>query len=290
VLTAIGTSEANFLICAALLRPEDVVAVEMPCYEPFVRMVQALDAEVIPLPRTPEEGYGLDLDRLDEVLAAGVRMVVLSDLHNPTGRRLDREVLAEAARRVAAAQAWLLVDEIYLDFLFEHRPPSAFTLGDRVISTSSLTKVYGLGALRAGWAIGAPEVIARAYDVRDNLGVCAAGPAVLLTRAAFRVIERLEAWSAWRAASGRAVIDRFLAHEPSLRWVPPDGGIVGLLQLPGGMSDRRLSEHLEAHHRTLVTPGEFFGAPGTVRVGFGGEPALIEEGLHRLVKAMGELG
>jgi len=162
-------------------------------------------------------------------------------------------------------------------------------LGPTTISTSSLTKVYGLGALRAGWAIASSGIVSRAYAIRDHLGVVAAGPAMLYSRAAFGVLDRIGTWSRDRAARGRAVIDRVLATEPSLSWVPPDAGIVGLIELPDGLDDRKLSDHLEQRHRTLVTPGDFFGAPGTVRVGFGGEPAETEEGLRRLIQGIHEL-
>jgi len=43
-----------------------------------------------------------------------------------------------------------LVDEVYLDSVFDNTPKSAALLGDRFIVTSSLTKVYGLSGLRCG--------------------------------------------------------------------------------------------------------------------------------------------
>jgi len=290
VLMASGASEANFLICSAILAPGDKVAVETPGYEAFSRVVEALGAEVVPLVRTRAAGYQLSLRALDEVLERGVRLVVVSDLHNPTGVCLDREVLAAAAKRVEAADAWLLVDEVYLDFLFEDRPAVAASYGRRVISTASLTKVYGLGALRAGWALGSPALIQKAYRVRDYVGVTASGPSIMFTRVAFSRIERLAAWSAWRVAAGRAVMDRVFESDPRLSWIQPSGGCIGLIHLPTGISGQVLSDHLAAHHSTLVVPGEFFGAPQSIRVGFGQDPALVEEGLSRVQTALAELG
>lgn len=289
VLMAQGTSEANFLIYAALLEPGDLVAVETPVYEPLVRNVQALGAKVLPLERSRENGYQPLLKDVEAALAQGARLIVLTDLHNPSGVALDSDLRLEIVARIDAANAWLLVDEVYLDFRLEQRPESAFRLSPRVITTSSLTKVYGLGSLRCGWALGPEALIQKAYRVRDHLGVVAAGPAVLHSRAAFSILDRLLAWSAWRAAAGRAVVDHFLSRQEHLRWVPPSAGIMGLLELPEGVSGWQVSATLAETERVLVTPGEFFGAPGTVRVCFGGEPDDVEAGLRRLQRCVEEV-
>jgi len=289
VVMAQGTSEANFLLCASLLKPGDLVAVETPFYEPLVRAPEACGARVVGLERPAGLGYQPSLNRLDELLAQGVRLVILSDLHNPTGVALQPERLEAMASKLKTAGAYLLVDEVYLDFMFERARPSAFHLNSHVFTTASLTKVYGLGPLRCGWILGDPTVLERAWAVRDSLGVVAAGPAVLASRAAFEILPRLRAWAAWRMAAGRAVIDSYMAQSRHFTWVPPEAGIMALLTIPESLTGCGLSRYLEAEERLLVTPGEYFGVPGTIRVCFGGEGAVVEEALGRLERGTARL-
>lgn len=287
VLLANGTSEANFLLLAALAGKTRAVACEQPTYEPLRRVCETLFPEVHWLRRTPESGYAqVDLLQLQTLLEQGVGGVVLSNLHNPTGAVFEPDHLRAISDAVAAAGAWMLVDEVYLDFLFQERYPSAFTLGPHAYSTSSLTKVYGLGTLRCGWAIGDLSTIERAYRIRDNLGVVASGPSVVLARGAFEVLERLAAWSAWKAAAGRAVVEKFMRGCTELEWLAPKYGIMGVARLPEGLSGYTLSERAMREAKVKVTPGEFFWMPGYVRIAFGSEPARVEEALRRLIRVV----
>lgn len=289
VVIAQGTSEANFLLCASLLQPGELVAVESPFYEPLVRAPEACGARVVALERPASRHYQPSIEQLRQLLSEGVRLIIVSDLHNPSGVRLDTQWLAEAAELVRQANAYLLVDEVYFDFLFDAPRPSAFQYNSHVFTTASLTKVYGLGPLRCGWILGDPVVLEKAWAVRDSLGVVAAGPAVMASRAAFAILPRLRAWSAWRMATGRAIADAFMARTRHFTWTPPDAGIMGLLNIPASLSGCGLSRFLVEHEKLLVTPGEYFGVPGTIRVCFGQDGGVLEEGFERLERGTAAL-
>ncbi len=40
---------------------------------------------------------------------------------------------------------------------------------------------------------------------------------------------------------------------------------------------------------TIITPGEFFGAPDRIRIGIGGEKAVVQGGLERIAQALKQL-
>ena len=69
--------------------------------------------------------------------------------------------IGEMARRVGAR---VLVDEVYLEMMFDSAPPSAFSLGETFVVTNSLTKTYGLSGLRCGWILAAPELAGASGD------------------------------------------------------------------------------------------------------------------------------
>ncbi|HEY4572990.1 MAG TPA: pyridoxal phosphate-dependent aminotransferase, partial [Thermoanaerobaculia bacterium] len=167
VVTAPGTSGANFLAFAALAGPGDEVLVERPTYEPLLAALAFLGAQIRRFERRFENGYGLDLDEIRSRLTDRTRLVVLANPHNPSGVMLEPDEVAGLARLAEGAGAHLLVDEVYRDIWFEDAPASHVHLGPNVLATSSLTKSYGLSGLRCGWVLAAPDVARRLRLARD---------------------------------------------------------------------------------------------------------------------------
>lgn len=286
VATAPGASGANFLVYVALVRPGDEVLVERPGYDPLIGPVGLLGGCVTRFDRRFEDGFRLDPDAVRRAITPKTRLVVLTNLHNPTGVLATEEELDEVGRIAAGVGARVLVDEVYLDSL---PGPLRRPVGARApvfITTSSLTKSYGLSGLRCGWVIAEPAVaeqVRRARDVVDGSG---AFPAERLSVLAFQQIDQLQ-------ARARRILDRngrlmfdFLASRPELECVLPAGGTVVFPRLKGvdDASDfvRRLVEEFE----TCVVPGHFFQAPSHVRIGFGGKEDVLVEALRRIGQAL----
>ena len=122
VVTAPGTSGANFLAFAALIEPGDEVLVERPTYEPLLAALGFLGARVRRFERRFEDGYRLDLDEIRARITDRTRLVVLANPHNPSGVLLPPEEVAGLARLAERAGAHLLVDEVYRDIWFEDAP------------------------------------------------------------------------------------------------------------------------------------------------------------------------
>ena len=85
VVAADGTSMANMLAMAALVAPGDEVLIEHPAYEPMLAAASFLDASIARFKRRPEDGFRLDPATLDAAITAATRLVVLTNLHNPSG-------------------------------------------------------------------------------------------------------------------------------------------------------------------------------------------------------------
>ena len=137
VVTAPGTSGANFLAFAALIEPGDEVLVERPTYEPILAALGFLGARIQRFERRFENGYRLDLDEIRSRITDRTRLVVLANPHNPSGVLLPQDEMAELAQISERAGARLLIDEVYRDIWFEGAPPSHVHLGPHVLATSS---------------------------------------------------------------------------------------------------------------------------------------------------------
>lgn len=284
VVIAGGTSMANFLVGVALLSRGDRVLIESPYYEPLHRALESMEVEMVPWPRPFALGFQPDLEGLERRLE-GVRLVVLTNLHNPTGVVLEKDRLERIVAAAGRAGAMVLIDEIYLDFCAD--PPCA-PIGDNVVTTASLTKVYGLSGLRMGWIVGPAPVIARVRQAKDVIQVIDPFPMqdlaarVLADRDRFRDPHRAV------ADANRPVVTAF-ARSRNLPWIEPPAGIIGMLGLPPGLGAPGLVNHLISRYQTRAVPGDFFGLPGFLRVGYGQRPEVLAEGLRRLGQALDDL-
>jgi aspartate/methionine/tyrosine aminotransferase len=289
VVTAPGTSMANYLAYAALVRAGDEVLIEKPAYEPLLSIARLLDARITRFARPFRRGFEIDLDDLAAKLTRKTKLVVLTNMHNPSGVLSSHEVLREAGRLAARVGAHVLVDEVYLDFLFEKRPRSAVHLGDNFLITASLTKAYGFDGLRCGWVLAPPKLAEAIWRLQDFYGVNGAVPSEKISTVAFEHLERFEERTRRAVTANRRVVDAFMtAHAKKLKWVAPDGGPVCFPQLLNGEKGWDLAERLYRDYATRVIPGNFFESPKHIRIGFGGKTAALKSGLERLAQALTE--
>src|SRR5712692_9177964 len=156
VVAATGTSMANHLAMAATLEPGDEVLIEHPTYELLVSAARYLGAAVKRFPRRFEDGFRIDPKQVERLVTPRTRLIVLTNLHNPSNAPVDEETLLALGDTALSAKARVMVGEVYLDAMFEQTPRSAFHLGSQFVVTNSLTKVYGLSGLRCGWILAEP--------------------------------------------------------------------------------------------------------------------------------------
>jgi len=289
-----GTSFATWLACVAALdgggRGGGEVIVERPTYEHLLRIPQALGCRVRRLERRFGDGYAIDLERFASRINRRTRLAIVSNLHNPSGARIDLATLRAMARMLRSVGAWLLVDEVYLECLFGRRTDSSVHAGPNVIATNSLTKAYGLDGLRAGWILGPRALIARAGRANDLMTVNGVAPGEHLSLLALRRLGTVRRRADGFLLGGLGRVRRFLVREPRLQAVMPPGGNVVFPRLPRGVDADRLHRHLLREYSTLVVPGRMFEAPRHIRISFGLRPGRLASGLRNISRALDDLG
>jgi aspartate/methionine/tyrosine aminotransferase len=287
VVTAPGTSMANALAMAAAFEPGDEVLFERPTYEPMLTSALFLGAEVRRFERRREDGFRVDPDEIRKQITPRTRLIVLANLHNPTSALTSEDDLRAIGEIAREAGARVLVDEVYLEGLFDRRPRVALQLGPHFITTSSLTKAYGLGGLRCGWVLAEPELARRIWHIRHVLDVNSAHPADCISVVVMDHLERLAERSQALLRTNRPIAERFLDEHPEMVTLRPGFGTVITLRAPGGDADA-FCKHLRERYETSVVPGRFFELPDCFRLGIGGHTDALREGLERLNAAAGE--
>lgn len=293
VATATGCSGANFIAVAALVGAGDHVLVERPTYDPLIGACRLMGAEVERFDRRFDTGYAIDLDDLARRLTPRTRLIVVSTPHNPTGAGLSADALAGLGAVAARAGASVLVDEVYLDAASLTHDEAATThsaarLDGPFVVTNSLTKSYGLGGLRCGWAIAAPAVaerLRRARDVVDNAGPA---PADRLGAHAFSLLPQLAQRTRQILGSNVERARAFFAAHPRLEVAQLPRGSVTFPRLAGEADAGPFVRHVLDRHGVALAPGAFFDAPAHFRISLAGASELLEKGLERLGHALEE--
>jgi aspartate/methionine/tyrosine aminotransferase len=290
-----GTTFANWVACAAALDggpARSEVIVESPTYEQVLKVPESLGCRVRRLERRFDDGYAIDVQKFESLVNSNTRLAIVTNLHNPTGARIDAPTLQAMSLILARVKAYLLVDEVYLECLFG--PASAKTascvhIGPNVITTNSLTKAYGLDGLRAGWILGPPAIIERAIKVHNVVANNGVAPGERMALAAFKNLSAISARSHALLDPNLARVRAFIERETRLTAHVPEGGNVMFPRLPRGIDSDALADHLRDRYSTLVVPGRFFESPRHIRISFGIRPARLARGLQHISQALDDL-
>jgi aspartate/methionine/tyrosine aminotransferase len=287
VITAPGTSMANYLAIAATVGAGDEVLVEHPAYEPLLDIPELLGAKVRRFERRFHvDRFHINMGSLSDQLTPRTKLIVLTNPSNPSGILEPPEVLREIGRLAAQVGAYVLVDEVYMDFLFQSSPRTAVHLGSNFLITCSLTKVYGLDGLRCGWVMGPPDVVKAMWRLQDFFGVNGVIPGETTSVVALEHLQRFRKRSQAIMAANRPLVDQFMAaNEATLDWAPPDAGPVCFPRMRSGSADN-FCARLRADYDVGVTPGRFFEMPEHFRIGFGGPTEDLRVGLERMSQAL----
>ena len=286
VVTASGCSFANHLALAALVSPGDEVLVEEPAYELLVSTLGYLQAKIRRFPRHREADWRLDPEAVAAALTPRTRLVVLTNLHNPSGALTAPSAIHAIAEAAARVGAMVLVDEVYLELMFEDgEAMTAFSPDRNIVVTSSLTKAYGLSGLRCGWILAPADLAEAMRRLNDLYAVVPPHIAERLSVIAFDKLGALRARAALMLDENRAAYRQVLGEHPRLDQVVFDQGTTVFPRLSrGGGED--FCALLKSRFETSVVPGRFFGRPDHFRVGLGGDPAMTRSGLERLASAL----
>jgi len=286
VIPTIGTSQAIFLVCAALLNDGDGVYIEKPAYEPLLAVPRALGADIRRFSRPFERGFGIDPEEFDKGFPKGAKLVVLTNLHNPSGVRLGPEDVRTLAGVAGRHGALLLADEVYLEFLAAESPRTSFGLADNIIVISSLTKAFGLAGLRCGWVLAPPRIVPAIRRVVDHLYVEHVFPSEQLSARIFPLLDGLKVKSRVWTDRNKTIVREFIEGEPRLQWAEPDGGIVAFPRVVDrngeGTGGDRLARALRETLDTSIVPGGFFEDPRHFRLGFGLPASDLGRGLENI--------
>src|SRR5262245_4330539 len=286
VVESAGTSMANHLAMAAIIEPGDEILIEYPTYGPILDIAHYLQANVKRFARTSETGWVVDSGEILRAITPQTRLIVITNLHNPTSALTPEWVLREVGEMPGSIGATVVVDEVYLDAVYQGTARTSFHLGPEFVVTSSLTKVYGVSGLRCGWILAQPDLAWEMRRLNDLYSATAVFPGLLVSVAVFKHLNLLREKARRILEADRKLLLDFLTKESAISAVWTEWGTTSFVQLLDRNADDFLHK-LRAEFDTSVVPGCFFEMPDHFRIGMGVNTEMFAEGLNRISRALG---
>jgi aspartate/methionine/tyrosine aminotransferase len=211
-------------------------------------------------------------------------MIVINNPHNPCGSLIDAPTLRAICEVAEDAGAYLHSDEAYRGLYVEEgaEAPSAIDLYDKAVVTGSFSKPISLTGLRLGWIASDAETIQECMRHRDYTTISKGMIDDALATLAIGNIDKILRRNNRIIRENHRFIDRWLKDESLMEWVPPTAGSVGFMKHHLDVPAEELCRRLIEEKSTFMVPGDCFGFPDHVRIGFGNRLSTLQEGFRRV--------
>ncbi len=153
VTVSSGATEALFVAIQAAVRPGDEVIVFDPAYDSYDPAVRLAGGHCIHLPLLAPD-YGIDFDRLTDVLSSRTRMIIINSPHNPTGAVISRDALDRLAECLRGTDVLVVSDEVYEHIVFDGRGHESVLAHPELRARSFAVFSFGKTYHTTGWKIG----------------------------------------------------------------------------------------------------------------------------------------
>jgi histidinol-phosphate aminotransferase len=174
--------------------------------------------------QVPARDHGADLAAMRDAVTDDTAVVYLANPNNPTGTWV-RERELTAFLDALPEQVWMVLDEAYFEYVDEPGYPDGVALLARypnLIVTRTFSKIYGLAALRVGYAVSSPEAADLLNRVREPFNVNSVGLA-----AAEAALSDTEYVTESRRLNGQGMATVVAGLERlELSWIPSAGNFV----------------------------------------------------------------
>ena len=277
-----GAAGANHHIFYSLINPGDRVISIMPTYQQLYSIPESFQADLAVMNLNAENGYLPDLDEMKKLVTPQTKMICINNPNNPTGALMSKELLMQIIEIAKSVDAYVLCDEVYRHLTQEDIwCESIVDLYKKGISVSSMSKVFSLAGLRLGWiATHDQEVIKNCLSHRDyNLISCGMFDEAIAS-IALQNSETLLKRSRGIVRENLRILDNWVQDEARLHYVKPKAGTTALVYYDYDMDSYSFCERMYYETGAFVTPGDCFGEPKSMRIGYASELQVLKDGLQ----------
>ena len=269
-----GAAEGIFVIMNVLLEKNDHVIVQWPCYQPLYEIPISIGCEVTKWEMKEDNNWETDMEFLRRDIKNNTKMIVINNPHNPTGFLFSKDAIAKLVDIANRNNIWIFSDEVYRFTEYEESDQilAIADIYDKGISLGAMSKVFGLGGLRIGWAsVRNKEVLRKIVSFKDYTTICCSSPSEMLSAIAIRNKNTIIEKNMKIIKDNLKLLDAFFEKYKDLfEWVRPKAGAIGFPKIKFNMDVKDFSNDVLEKKGILLLPGFVFGNYNkNFRIGFG---------------------
>ncbi|MGG3912381.1 MalY/PatB family protein [Rossellomorea vietnamensis] len=293
-----GVVPAISTIIQALTEPGDKVLVQSPVYTPFFSLVEDNDREIVNARLHYHEGrYSIDFHAFEESLKTGVKLFLLCNPHNPSGRVWKKEELIKMAELCHKYNVLIVSDEIHSDLVYKHYthiPLASLddTFRDMTITCIAPSKTFNLAGLQASAMITPnAEIREKIAGIHKKQGFFTLNTfGIIGMETAYRHGEQwLEEILDYLQENVTVTKEFIEEHLPQLQVVEAEGTYLLWIDCTKlNLSDDELKSRLLEKGKLALEPGTKYGpgGEGFVRMNIACPRETLMDGLERLKTAL----
>ncbi|KOP80073.1 MalY/PatB family protein [Cytobacillus solani] len=296
VLYSTGVVPTISIAIEAFTAPGDKVMLQSPVYTPFFEMIEKNKRKLVNTPlKLINNRYEIDFTVFEDHLKDGVKLFLLCNPHNPSGRVWTKEELTRVGELCHQYNCLILSDEIHSDLILKnkHVPIASLdeTFKEITVTCIAPSKTFNLAGLQASAVIIPNKQLRKAFkDVQERQGFFSLSTfGIIGMEAAYRSGEQwLEELLAYLKENVKTVKEYIDAHIPGISVMEPEGSYLIWLNCQAlQLSDDEIKDQLLIKGKLALEPGTKYGpgGEGFVRMNIACPKEVVLEGLERLKKA-----
>jgi cystathionine beta-lyase len=275
----------------------DGVVINPPVYPPFFDTIEEVGRTVVevPLAHVPGGGWDLDLNALEKAFAAGAKVYLLCNPHNPVGRVFEKAQLEEIAKLAKRYGVIVISDEIHAPLVLPgavHVPFLTVSepLGANAITVTSASKAWNVAGLKCAVFVAGSQAMQTALKkLPKEMGERTGHFGILASIAAFEEGASYLDSLLVQLDHNRTTMSQLLGvYLPAVRYIPPQAGYLAWLDCSAlGLGDDPAKTFLKKG-KVAVMRGLDFGRQGAcfARVNMGTSSKILSEVVGRMGKAL----
>ena len=172
ILITPGGRFAVFATIMSFVSELERVILPQPTWPAYEECAMLTKGRVIPLCATLEDGWELDMSKLEQEMQKGARMLVLNNPGNPTGKVVNRKRFHEIVELARKYGTFVLSDEVYEKYV-RSKPPSIIEeeYADSVY-INSFSKQFSLTGWRIAYLVTTKEHANRIRRIIQTAVTC----------------------------------------------------------------------------------------------------------------------
>ena len=293
-----GGKLSIFNAAEVLIDHGDEVIIPTPYWVSYKDIVQFAGGKPVFVETSEAENFRVTAKMIEAAVTARTKAIILNTPSNPSGAVIPKDDLYAIVRMAHERGIYVWLDECYVYLNFSGDPVSGASLTEckeHVLVLGSLSKTYAMTGWRAGFALGPKPIIAAMSKLQSQ---STSNTASMVQRASIAALTSSQECVKEMRADYIRLRDRVLEgfkSIPGLTCTKPEGAfyvypnVRAFLGKGGVKTASELASRLLTEAHVVTVPGEAFGTEEHIRLSYAVSADVIDKGVERIRKFLGEL-